>query len=227
MITIVEPHGDDALISCFPILQKDEPINVITLGNSRPSTGLEKHFKNVSTTYLDLYQISYFLVKPTYRDYVAWLKSPLTKPSSAWDWQYHHVRNQAAELWTESHDILVEAYNDLNFPSHSTVYLPLGLLHPYHILVSAVADRFRYYRPDVRFIYYSEAPYNSHKWARAIEAERPKGKLSQAVTATEEEYKFKEAVFRDVYPTEVKMYFAYSYDQVIKNEYRFYETLNS
>lgn len=224
MITIIEPHGDDALISCYPLLMSDEQVRVVTLGNSRSSLGLEKHFKNVTTEYWDLYQISYFLVKPTYRDYSAWLKSSDKSIPNPWIWQHTFVRNQAAELWTESSDILKDAIVGIvdAFPAHSDVYLPVGLLHPYHILVSTMFERFSQFRPDVRFRYYSEAPYNSHKWARTIEESRPKGQLIQ--TSRELDYKHKEAVFRDVYPTEVKMYFAYSYDQVIKNEYRFYES---
>lgn len=228
MIYVFEPHGDDALISCFPILKEGKSVHVVTFGSSRSSERLSVHYPWVTSEYHDLYEIPYSLVRVYFKEYSEWLKKAGTATAagmSAWHWQLNKTVECGGELWKESYELLVPVMVSVLDRAYQgdEVYLPLGLMHGYHVAVSYAASRLSRMRPDVDFYYYSEAPYNQSLWVRSIEDSSPwtlKDTL-QEISLSAEAHREKDEVFRDVYPEEAKK-FVHNYPQVIKNSYRFY-----
>jgi hypothetical protein len=129
------------------------------------------------------------------------------------------------ELWSESSRLLWDfLYQDLksNCRQGDWIFSPIGMLHPYHILVGEWLHRIHLQRPDVNWGLYSEAPYNSANWSRMIEKSHPmisRGLDQVVFPASNSEDK--ESIFRKVYPTEVRI-FRYNHADVIPNETRLY-----
>src|SRR5438094_969882 len=119
-VTILEPHGDDALISCWPILRKNNnEVRVITFGNSRNSAGLMNHFPSVKETrYLDLYEVGAF-ARASYQKYYNQWKNSTTRPEyspsrdrSSWGWQVDITKYACQDLWIEAKMALDEVLKD-------------------------------------------------------------------------------------------------------------------
>ena len=92
MIHILEPHGDDALISCFPFLAGDYVVNgqyikIVTLGSSRSSRDLMNHFPLIrDVVYADLYEVPYHIGRASYsREFKKWKNNG--HAGSPWEWQ--------------------------------------------------------------------------------------------------------------------------------------------
>lgn len=221
-ITIVEPHGDDALISCYPILIGEEPIKIITLGHSRSSEKLAKHFPSIKDViYADLYEVSIHIARAAYRES---LDRHDTLYKTPWDWQLKETEKTGGNLWDEARAIL----KDYLWPKlksieedgpETLVLAPVGLVHPYHIMV---AEAFVRYWWDEAFTLkiglYSEAPYNE-EWTKPIEDSNPfvlRRRLEEvSLSPIKVDMRHKQEVLADVYP-DVKL------QGVIDNPYRFY-----
>ena len=59
-ILVFEPHGDDALISCYHLLNNSKNEIVLVTFSDRPSEGLKEYFPNiVSTVFLEIPDLHY------------------------------------------------------------------------------------------------------------------------------------------------------------------------
>lgn len=250
MIHIFEPHGDDALISCYPILKKSaDSTVVVTVGQSRNSEGLIKHFPGLRTHYEGVYEIPNQIGRAAYLNgFRSWQKefeaqsldyrNTHRDARSAWQWQRDVTADHNGELWMESFSAtweyvdayLADLYNNNSHGTQHLILAPVGLLHPFHVALADVIQHLSFDYPLLSFGFYSEAPYNSGKWVRQIEDSHPfvrhnfseTGKLGSFSCGNDgSEEKVKEAIFRDVYPTEVKI-FRFTRDEVLNNPYRFY-----
>jgi len=224
VIHILEPHGDDALISCWPAIvqpsrTEKEPVEIVTLGRSRSSEGLTEWFPHVTTKYLDLYEVSIHIARGAFlKDYRRW-KHENHQQVPAWEWQRQVTEQAAGELWKESYWILKDALlkEFSTYCQGDVVCGPVGLIHPYHILVSSVVQ-------DLQVgvdVHYSECPYNDASWTHDLEVSSsfPKSLFEYPIalwSASE-----KEEIFKDVYPTEMIL-FRYSYQPIVFGTARLY-----
>lgn len=230
MLYILEPHGDDALISCYPLLKSEaEPITIVTLGKSRSSEKLASHFPAIQDViYADLYEISIHIARASYyRDFLRWQREKNYTSLTPWTWQRDETRACAGELWVESESILHDFLDEflLKIPAGSRVLAPIGIVHPYHILVSSYMDVFqKCVRADLKYGYYSDAPYNGSAWTRPIEDAHPQIEMAklQLREWSSDGWEEKEQIFRDVYPNEVQKLFRFSFVETIQNPYRIY-----
>ena len=229
MIYILEPHGDDALISCYPLLSDPSlQISVVTLGSSRSSLRLTEHFPSIKEVrYVDLYEVSIHIARASYhRDFKSWQRSGPPSEKTPWMWQQEVTENLAGELWKESYNLLSEyldKFFELTMKSGDLVLAPIGIVHPYHILVSKYVTQYQsFVRPDLKYGYYSDAPYNGAAWTRPIEDSHPKIPSLKLTSWTPEVDDYKEKVFRSVYPLEVQKLFRFSFKETIQNPYRIY-----
>lgn len=250
MIHIFEPHGDDALISCYPILKKHaEETVVVTVGDSRSSKGLEKHFPGLTTCYEQVYEIPNQIGRAAYlKDFREWQKpSPIsffiaqgvlmTPPDKGtpWQWQRDITTNKNGELWKESRCLTYEVVQSYlmrlsmrhrESDDRPLILAPIGLLHPYHIcLADVMFELSQELKGTFDFGFYSEAPYNSSKWVRNLEyshpgLNNPTPEMMAKCISTADVVE-KERIFREVYPSEVKI-FRFTREEVLYNQYWFY-----
>lgn len=200
-VTIVEPHGDDALISCCTALEALPIIlstTLITL-SERPSNSLIECFDSLKKVeYKDLEDLNYkyrpkINTHEIHRMYenddalVPYLRSLIMKgvPSSL----YGRVVDQVET--TLNHSIPLDT--DL-------VFLPAGLDHPYHLVVSDYV-----YHGYAEVIRYLEKPYLSKRYIREYVNQYCRYDISVAhliVEYTKESKSKKFEIFKSVYPTE-------------------------
>ena len=219
-VLIIEPHGDDSLISCYRILRSDAQVKVLTL-SERSSERLSEHFKFVESEFLDLQDYNYDNRpadhvqvnrwhkegKNTYQEYVNLL----------------HEKDGFEEIVVSP--LIDVVKEELLKNVYDIILVPLGVVHPYHIAVREACERIQEslrhaglgYISD-KFVYYSEGPYNGKKYGKLLEEDAISqlNLLSLDVFSEEGFIKHKEKVFKDVYPTEVKL-FRFTYDEVVCN----------
>jgi len=211
-------------------------VTIITVGRSRSSEGLKKHFPAVvHTEYLDTYEIPNQIGRAAFmRNFNAWRRDSHSAKLTPWEWQLSVTMHANKNLWLESctstedalgwylSNLNAKARDDGSF-THNLVMAPIGLLHPFHICVADIVRRFSSEYSFLSFGFYSEAPYNSARWVRALENSHPcTGKLLPVTYSIGADgIVTKERVFRDVYPTEVKI-FRFTRREVLENLYRLY-----
>jgi hypothetical protein len=120
--------------------------------------------------------------------------------------------------WCEAVRWLDTYLNLVSVQDVDLVLCPVGLRHPYHILIAFLCEEF-WIRG--KFGLYSEAPYNRSKWTQVIEKSHPR--IDELVKVVYEPVlqELKEEVFRDVYPTETS-YFVWTKDAVMNNSCTLY-----
>ena len=234
MIHIFEPHGDDALISCWPVLKnpKNEKIEIVTCGLSRESSKLRDHFPSISLThYLKCYEI-HMKYRAAYKDgYSKWANLPASMgrihhgniPTTPFEWQQWVTEEANGELWDESYaDTFHEVREHLLYESvvGDLVLGPVGLLHPYHVCVAKVLEDLQGSGEfnHLKFGAYVDYPYAGSQWTSKIVQSHPlvSSPLTVQISSpTCEAYAMlKERIFRDVYPTEVGL-FRFTRDEVL------------
>lgn len=226
---IIEPHGDDALISCWPLFTCPEymhhRLEVWTVATSRSSEGLRNHFSNVvATDYGDCWDLTPKIAKCiNYNKYKRWMQNrifPDVRPEPWW-WQQVEQGVYAGEYWLECKDLadlwLRRKLNTLK--RGDVVFAPIGLVHPQHILVGSLCEQMSRDYPHLLWQFYVEFPYASPAWVRDLWASHPGCEQSTGrIVAYHESilHEEKERIFRDVYPSEVKI-FRFTYNEVIRN----------
>ena len=159
-------------------------------------------------------------------EYLAWTKRQNTSIGldvrSAWEWQ--RDRCSTCENWFENYyqsKRVMEAVLVRMRPGDN-IYAPIGLTHPYHVMIADLVVAAVAQFPHLRFSFYSEAPYNEHVWTDDIESSHPlamTGKRNLWVLSSCETQR-KEQIFRAVYPTELPL--LTRGPAVVSNSYRFY-----
>lgn len=251
MIHIFEPHGDDALISCWPVLIADnssdprDQIAVITFGHSRPSYSLMRYFPNVCTAgNYDCYEIHMKYRAAFKTEYDKWAKLPSafghifhgSIPTTPYEWQQEITALVNRELWKESYQETVQSVSShlaYNTRLGDLILSPVGLLHPYHICLASAVEDCRRNFPHLHFGTYVDYPYGSAKWVQQIIDTHPFGIRSRSrssvdgpsiveVSVPGDPYEhLKEQILKDVYPTELGL-LRFTRDEVLKPVYHFY-----
>ena len=227
MIYVFEPHGDDALLSCWPLLNNSvkAPVTVVTLGHSRSSSGLMKYLPQVtSTLYLDLPELDWKF-RGSYAAGAREHRKTAGK-DTLFDWQIKATESRNPGDFERAFLALLQCLPKLVSAIHvdDIVVLPVGLVHPYHVLVSHL---FQHLLSTTNFLkarvwYYSDCPYNCGKWTLDVELSHPallqRSTFEFDVLAQAE---FKKQVFLSVYPTESNL-LRFFHQVAIDTMYRLY-----
>lgn len=217
-ILIFEPHGDDALISCYHVLKDPEnEITIITFSD-RSSSKLCEYFSNISEThYLDIPDLHY-KYHPTYNTHEVNRKY---KNDEDLYTDYVSMMNELIRNIPEYSDASQKALS--YYPLFKSfianvdlVYIPYGLFHPNHFFTRVMVENLV---EEGKAYYYAEKPYFEKRYIKQIFY----SSISHGVNVPmqihnfpyqEEDSKFKKKVFTSVYPTEVPM-LRYSSDIVL------------
>lgn len=182
-ILIVEPHPDDALLSCSHVLASNADKLVLSIGvnDSDGSAKLADYYPHIRTIDLRLPNIGWgFRCTPKE---VKNTSDPV-----------HYVRERLHE-YPEYMARYGEVYAALTpYKSQPNVFVPVGLIHPYHVLVREVADEV-FQRQQVT--YYADKPYSEMGYGKLIEKGYDMGSSVSSPSGPR-----KLAVFKAVYPKE-------------------------
>ena len=226
-ILVLEPHGDDALISCTSLLySEDNNIDLITFADGRTSDGLKQFFPSLrETKYID-HENLYF------RD-----KKPLLKTH-----QVHRDYLNGVNLVEKYNQMLIDefgdiyynlengAYNTLNelgFENYDLIVSPCGLSHPYHVGLRNAVLRYRNeHGTEQPILWYVDKPYISTRYNKEILEGVPKFldadiEINPGYTEVPDR-KDIYYIMSKVYPTEVRLYM-YTGDIIAKypNKYMY------
>lgn len=217
-VLIIEPHGDDALISCSSILRNAKHQKVILTLSQRESKGLKDKFPNVEEIifkdlpdfHWDNRPVNHHQVnrwhkesKNTYDEYLKELQlNPVTRT---------HVDQSRVNIqWV------------LDTRGHFDIVIaPLGIVHPYHLAVTCAASVLQDQYPVTEFIYYSEGPYNGKKYGLLLEDDAIlRDEMLLRVPHDEDWVGEKKKIYSELYPTETNL-FRFSHDEVLRNDERY------
>lgn len=211
-ILLLEPHGDDALLSCHSILKTDNEIYLLTFSD-HASYGLEKYypsikklefmdFKNLwypnGKPILKTYQVhkDYLDGKPIAEDYLAVIKEIFKED---WDVSLDHIKNKISDL--------------VSLNNFDIVLCPSAVVHPYHI---AVREAWLQFNKNINIptIFYADKYYIQNRYAKEmyeylVKSWNFKEHNPGYVQLEEENTKIKDILW-DVYPTEGKLLRFYS-----------------
>jgi hypothetical protein len=134
---IIEPHMDDILFSCPELLMQYENICITTFHHSkdRPNTIYNVFGPHIRCMTLPVHEIGSGHAGSFHRDRAHWCEV---------------VRRVGCEL-----EVYEDVYRSLA-ETYADIYLPFGIKHPHHIVVSD------YFTEFLRFcdpIYYMDRPY--------------------------------------------------------------------
>lgn len=219
MVCIIEPHGDDALISSFTLLHTlssmSEPVKLITL-SERSSEGLREYFPDFDIQFKDLEDVNYrYKPKIDTHEINRLYKSGCHVSShvrgKCIDGVPTPVKVQAELQITRLKMELTESCSLDNL-----WVVPLGLDHPYHIIVSYMMDTIS---PNT--IYYIEKPYLSKRYIRQVVSDQEILSVDThvriSVQYSEALKDLKSKIFREVYPTEQSL-LRFTRDSVLSDD---------
>lgn len=204
-ILFIEPHGDDLLCSASYLLNQNEPVHILTLGHSRNSKELVVFSKegNLVTTYKDFPEIDYSLFKRT--GITTHTINHMFKISVRKTYPYYEeimckefLHNSEFEIPV---NLLKEEFSNLDYSKYDRVYLPIGLRHPYHFVVSMIG---RDYIPKDKLTFYVDKPYYQARYCQQIKVSFQLGNLLDEIKHPKDGELVKRAL-KYVYPTEVSM----------------------
>ena len=206
-ILVLEPHGDDALISCTSLLYEDtNDIDLITFSESRSSEGLREYFPSIMNyTYLSLDDLYFKDNKPllnthkVHRDYLDGVELV---------GKYDDMLIRSLGLpYLRLIDNFYEALSDIDFSSYDLIVSPVGLSHPSHVGLRTALLKIDTDKP---ILWYVDKPYISTRYNKEILTCIPK----YLGTDREVNPGYVEVPDRDdiyhilskIYPSEVRLY---------------------
>lgn len=206
-VLIIEPHGDDALCSCSSIMRdKNNLVTVLTL-SERPSDKLKNHYDNIENTiFLDLNDLNYgrrpkVSTHDIHRKYL--------NNEDVYN-LYKNLVIETFEEYKDTKEIIKESIKSyLLSDIYEYVVFPLGLCHPYHIVVAEsikelIEDNNLLKRK--KFCLYVDKPYIQNRYVKEMyefyKSSHNMDKINHDYDGREEEIL---KVLKDVYPTEVNM----------------------
>ena len=169
-ILILEPHGDDALLSCHDVLTNlNNEITLLTF-SARSSYKLIEIYPTIKRApYLDTRNLwfpdghpllkthevhrDYLDNKPIYDSYINLLLSVFRQ-----------------EYIEDYEEVLKSIFQELQKDRYDVVLCPVGLSHPYHVIVSHCwTDEFsKLSRGDVPTVYYGDKHYIQTRYCKEL-----------------------------------------------------------
>lgn len=218
-VLIVEPHGDDALISCSSVLRSEDFwVDILTM-SERSSEGLVRHYPRVFDTYYeDVPDLNYSLrpKRSTHQVHKGYLNG-----ENIYESYYKEVRE--LEYYKETVDMirrrLLMYFLDVNLlSSYDFILIPYGLCHPHHIAThDACIEVLENYPDSPPVLMYVDKPYLGIRYIREMYDQRVKdGNISVGTSPDIDKAESIVSVLKDVYPTEVSLLRFYS-DTILKD----------
>jgi len=207
-ITIFEPHGDDALISCYKLLRSEDNNKHIITFSDRSSNKLEDRpeLPNVTTQFLNIPDVHYDN-RIKYNTYE--LKRLLSSNVDI----YSSYINDSDKFYSK--DIGIDFVD--NYSRHKAaimekldntdvILLPFGLFHPNHFMTRDVLERL-IYSMDLqdKLLYYIDKPYIEKKYVQYMLTSAMNNMHYTSNTVLDydkEDPEIKLDIFRECYPTE-------------------------
>lgn len=200
-VLIVEPHGDDAFISCSSaMLKQDIKSNVVTFAD-RDSHRLGDVYDSVhKTTWLDAPDVHYdFRIKYSTHD----IHKRFLAGENLYDSYIKDMDNLLLDKETDASNIYIDIFFKLlDYTAvileedYDLAILPLGLFHPNHYAVHKLSKILL--SPDIPKIYYVDKPYIEKRYVQEILKCSP----YSLFTAPVEDKETRAKIFKSLYPTE-------------------------
>lgn len=234
-ILIIEPHGDDAILSTSTIIEcgisKCYDVDIATLGHSRDSEGLKKFYMINSIKYYDLPELDYSLKpKINTNDVHRRYKSNTLEPEYVRSMIMNHVRESVGqsyfdEVYTRTRDVIYELFSEYQEDKRNIIVTPYGLDHPYHILVASIVNSYRsLYGITVAHFMYLDKPYTSKRYIQeSIDIDIEDKSLYTVLLG---DTSVKSEAFTKVYPTERSL-LRFTRDEILVMPERYVVTHNS
>lgn len=196
-VLIVEPHGDDAFISCSSaLIQEDLDITVLTMSD-RDSHNLDSYYDAVKhTVYIDAPDIHYDLrLKYSTHDiHRRYLAGEDLYQKYIQDMNHHLLVEHRQDY--ESFVNKIKDSIDLLPVDYDLAIIPLGLFHPNHYATWRASRSF--ILPNIPRIYYVDKPYIEKRYVKEI----LKCSSYNLYTAPVQEKSIRAEYFKKLYPTE-------------------------
>lgn len=199
-VLIIEPHGDDAFISCSSTMLREAIKCKIVTFADRESHRLADIYESIyDTAYLDLPDVHYdFRIKYSTHD----IHKRFLAGENLYD-KYIQDMDDLLLGYGEANTIYdkiiigLQDYMDIILDnSYDLAILPMGLFHPNHYAAHRVS---KFYLPmDMPRIYYVDKPYIEKRYVQEI----LKCSTYPLFTAPVEDKETRSKVFKQIYPTE-------------------------
>lgn len=206
---IIEPHGDDAFISCRELLKllskKDHcKVKLVTM-SERSSIDFSKNL-GIDYEYLDLPEINVYLKKKanTHEYHKAYLEG-IDTYTKYYNEIYLDLKERINEVYDINLDTLTKVIKEFVETSENPVIISnLGLDHPYHIFVSTLIDEIvSSLNLSIPRLFYVDKPYFCKRYVKEIFEHHPIFRSSVDTMPLEViDPETKEKEFTHYYPTE-------------------------
>lgn len=232
-ILILEPHGDDALLSCFDLLKTDNEIHLLTF-SERGSEGMVDKFESVTHhEFMNFPNIWYKDGKPILKTHDVHRRYLNKEPiSSQYDDQLHEIYKDNDE-WITDKCMIQKAINRyIESGTYDIVVCPAGVTHPYHVLIREAWCTLNYHIPT---LFYADKYYIQNRYSKEMYEDLKKQygcdtEVNPGYVRLETENKELVDLLYEIYPSEGKLmrfysdiiawypckYMYRSYDKIIK-----------
>lgn len=198
-------------------------IDIITLGISRSSLGIMELFPSVkSVKYYELPELDYSL-RPKVNTHT--FHRNFLDGVNVYD-LYKDALNlntgNSLEVYNEAFKLLTK----YDFSKYDYVLYPVGLVHPYHILIHEVVYKLSCKYDTSKFVLYSDKPYLGTRYAReCMESYSSYYNYNKVSVNYEDRESIVKGTLSKVYPTELNM-LRFSSDVLLKEpDIYLFETL--
>lgn len=197
-VLIIEPHADDALLSCYTTLfNPDYEVSIMTLTDETAKNSSKLKDDGIIK---ELYQLRGL----DHSDF----KNRITNPRYVKDLYklegkvIEHLKYKIRKSDNIRYDIigtmLEDHRSDIN--SYDLVLVPLGIVHPDHLVVRELVDSMNL---GIKIRYYEDKPYNKRVYGQIMAKELSEGMKLTEVALSEEQKVEKVKNLKKYYPTEV------------------------
>lgn len=208
-ILILEPHGDDALLSCHSILKTNNEIDILTL-SERPSDGLKNYYKSINNVeFLGFPNLWYRNGKPILNTHQVHREFKEGLPIS------NNYVNKLIEIYGN------EYYDDLNmvktvikddYNNYDIVVCPIAVVHPYHVIVR---EAWKSINSEIPTLYYADKYYIQNRYAKEMYEDLVKSmkldkEYNSGYNRLDKENKIISEILCSVYPSESQLLRFYS-----------------
>lgn len=217
-ILIIEPHADDALLSCYDVLFSDDnEVHIMTLTEESEKSSLPLKANNVVAEVYSIKGLDHTLFKTriTTPKYVKDLYK-LNK-----ELMIGKIINDIINLDCNRYE-LIKGYLNENYDlinSFDAIYVPVGLIHPDHLIARVLFDDLGINSDKV--IYYEDKPYVKRVYGKMMLEMLTLGMKSTQSTGTS--MTDKEVNFKKYYPTE-KLLLRFDSDEIL-SECRYWRVI--
>lgn len=185
---IIQPHSDDALLSCFSVIKDCDILTIEDNGARRKEDALIKNF--FPKVNLKFFPLS--LVDTTYKEF--------------WDNHKIYSKHNVVNFLNSIYDIEKIRTILISGPLHnySNIYIPLGIGHPFHYLITYCFEEIK---GDYNLIYYREWPHSYKRRNKEFISLEVSPYYELIKTESEESLKQKFEIAKTIYKSQSSLFF--------------------